>query len=40
MKISGNIISINEKGRLIVRNIAMKFDPVLKTGNQVYSKTV
>jgi len=40
LKITGNVFEISEKGRLIVRNIAMKFDPTLKEGAQVYSKTV
>lgn len=38
--IDGNKISVNEKGKMVVRNIAMAFDPALKTGEGVYSKTV
>ncbi len=33
-------IYISEKGRLIVRNIAMAFDPALATSEGVYSKTI
>jgi len=33
-------IYISEKGRLIVRNIAMAFDPALATSDGIYSKTV
>lgn len=40
IKITKNTLSVHPKGRLIVRNIAMKFDPALKVGGQVYSKTV
>jgi oxygen-independent coproporphyrinogen-3 oxidase len=40
VNISGNQITISEAGRLIVRNIAMVFDPALQTGAGVYSKTV
>lgn len=40
LTISGDIINVHEKGRLIVRNIAMQFDPALVVGNQIYSKTV
>ncbi len=40
IQLSENEIVVKEKGRLIVRNIAMKLDPALKTGKQLYSKTV
>jgi len=40
LEYQNNIISVNEKGRLVIRNIAMAFDPALATGDQVYSKTV
>ena len=33
-------VQVCEAGRLIVRNIAMAFDPALQTGQGVYSKTV
>lgn len=40
LTLNGNTITVNEKGRMVVRNIAMAFDPALKTGAGVYSKTV
>lgn len=33
-------IKISDKGRMIARNIAMAFDPDLKQGDTIYSKTV
>ncbi len=40
IELNNNEISVKSKGRLIVRNIAMQLDPALKTGKQLYSKTV
>lgn len=40
LEISENKISVNDKGRLIVRNIAMALDPALNTSEMTYSKTV
>ncbi len=40
VELSGDTVKISEAGRLIVRNIAMAFDPALQTGQGVYSKTV
>lgn len=33
-------INLNERGRMVARNIAMAFDPALKQGESIYSKTV
>ncbi len=38
--IQENKISVNQKGNLVVRNIAMAFDPILETRKMQYSKTV
>ncbi len=38
--ISEEGIQINDDGRMIARNIAMAFDPDLKQGETIYSKTV
>ena len=40
MNIEGDKIKVNETGRLVIRNIAMKFDPLLTKGVGVYSKTI
>lgn len=40
MEITGNEIKVNEMGRLVIRNIAMKFDPLLTKGVGSYSKTI
>lgn len=40
LEISGNEIRIKNEGLLIVRNIAMAFDPLLKESKAQYSKTV
>jgi oxygen-independent coproporphyrinogen-3 oxidase len=40
MQLTGNEIRLTEKGFLCARNIAMALDPVLKTGEGVYSRTV
>jgi len=38
--ISEDGIKISDDGRMIARNIAMAFDPDLKQGETIYSKTV
>jgi oxygen-independent coproporphyrinogen-3 oxidase len=38
--VEGDIIKISDNGRMIARNIAMAFDPYLKQGDTIYSKTV
>ncbi|MFN2396639.1 MAG: oxygen-independent coproporphyrinogen III oxidase [Bacteroidales bacterium] len=40
LKIEGNTIKLQENGFLVVRNIAMEFDPLLSRGKGQYSKTV
>tara|TARA_B100000768_G_C11276761_1_gene376367 strand:- start:881 stop:2257 length:1377 start_codon:yes stop_codon:yes gene_type:complete len=40
MDIKENEIKINESGRLVIRNIAMKFDPLLTKVVGSYSKTI
>jgi oxygen-independent coproporphyrinogen-3 oxidase len=40
MEIDGDEIKVNEIGRLVIRNIAMKFDPLLTKGVGSYSKTI
>ena len=40
MNIEGDEIKVNEMGRLVIRNIAMKFDPLLTKGVGIYSKTI
>ena len=40
MEIDGDKIKVNEMGRLVIRNIAMKFDPLLTKGMGSYSKTI
>ena len=40
MKISNNEIEIFDEGRLVIRNIAMNFDPLMKTKIGTYSKTI
>jgi len=40
MDIEGDDIKVNETGRLVIRNIAMKFDPLLTKGVGSYSKTI
>ena len=40
MDIEGDDIKVNETGRLVIRNIAMKFDPLLTKGVGIYSKTI
>ena len=40
MSIQGHEIKVNEIGRLVIRNIAMRFDPLLTKKVGVYSKTI
>jgi oxygen-independent coproporphyrinogen-3 oxidase len=40
MEIEGHEIIVNETGRLVIRNIAMKFDPLLTKVMGSYSKTI
>ena len=40
IKINKNYISIDESARLIIRNIAMKFDPLISRSKGIYSKTI
>ncbi len=40
ISISNEGIKISDSGRMIARNIAMAFDPDLKQGDTIYSKTV
>ena len=38
--IKNNTVKVNPQGRLVIRNIAMAFDPFLKMDNSQYSKTI
>ena len=40
MSFNDDIIIVNQTGRLVIRNIAMKFDPMLNAGVGTYSKTI
>jgi oxygen-independent coproporphyrinogen-3 oxidase len=40
MDIQEHEIKVNETGRLVIRNIAMKFDPLLTKVMGSYSKTI
>ena len=40
IKINKNYITIDESARLVVRNIAMKFDPLTSSKKGIYSKTI
>ena len=40
VSIDGNVVNMHREGFFIVRNIAMAFDPLLKTSNAMYSKTI
>jgi oxygen-independent coproporphyrinogen III oxidase len=40
MSITGNVIQVNTDGMLVVRNIAMAFDPMLESTENKFSKTV
>ena len=38
--ISNYKMKINNKGRIIIRNIAMRFDPLMRKNINSYSKTI
>ena len=40
MTFTNNKIVVNTLGRLVIRNIAMKFDPLINQGVGTYSKTI
>ena len=40
MQFKNDTISVNLNGRLVIRNIVMKFDPMLNTGVGTYSQTI
>jgi|TARA_B100001093_G_scaffold389638_1_gene375879 oxygen-independent coproporphyrinogen-3 oxidase len=40
MQFKNDTISVNLSGRLVIRNIVMKFDPMLNTGVGTYSQTI
>ena len=40
MEFENDIIKVNLMGRLVIRNIAMKFDPMINSGVGTYSKTI
>ena len=40
LSLEGNVLQLKENGFLVVRNIAMEFDPLLSQGKGQYSKTV
>ena len=40
LEINNYKIKINKKGRIVIRNIAMKFDPLIKNNSNSYSKTI
>ena len=40
MQFKNDTISVNSSGRLVIRNIVMKFDPMLNTGVGTYSQTI
>jgi len=40
VSIDGDVIRIHKEGFFVVRNIAMAFDPMLKTSDAMYSKTI
>ena len=40
LKIDKNKLSVFEKGRLFTRNIAMRFDPLIKQKVGTYSNTI
>ena len=40
LEIINNKINVYENGRLFTRNIAMKFDPLVKENIGTYSKTI
>ncbi len=40
VSIKGNTVNVHKEGFFVVRNIAMAFDPLLKTSDAMYSKTI
>tara|TARA_B100000900_G_scaffold226957_1_gene192696 strand:- start:2468 stop:3844 length:1377 start_codon:yes stop_codon:yes gene_type:complete len=40
LEISDNKVKINTKGRIVIRNIAMRFDPLMNKNVNSYSKTI
>ena len=40
MQFNNDSITVKLAGRLVIRNIAMKFDPMLNSGVGTYSKTI
>ena len=40
VSIDGDVVTVHREGFFIVRNIAMAFDPLLKTSDAMYSKTI
>jgi oxygen-independent coproporphyrinogen-3 oxidase len=40
VSIEGNVVRVHKEGFFVVRNIAMAFDPKLKTSDAMYSKTI
>ena len=40
LEISNNEVKINTKGRIVIRNIAMRFDPLMNKNINSYSKTI
>ncbi|MBE0650696.1 MAG: oxygen-independent coproporphyrinogen III oxidase [Bacteroidales bacterium] len=40
VSIEGNTVNVHKEGFFVVRNIAMAFDPLLKTSDAMYSKTI
>ena len=40
LEINGNKVTVNKKGRIVIRNIAMRFDPLMNKNTSSYSKTI
>ncbi len=40
VSIDGEVVRVHKEGFFVVRNIAMAFDPMLKTSDAMYSKTI
>ena len=40
LEINNNKVKINTKGRIVIRNIAMRFDPLMNNNINSYSKTI
>ncbi len=40
VSIDGDVVRVHKEGFFVVRNIAMAFDPMLKTSDAMYSKTI